>query len=959
MRYVYLIVILLFVLNLFGQVEWNTNIPVLEKDNVEVNSKLPPLQVGDYFITCWVSHLYDKYQIKAMKTDLNGNLLWNNYQIIFESDELITDLELCKTSDNNFVLLFTSGNNIQCQKRNLNNQLVWEIQPINSSEYINGAVSPDQNGGVFVYWVTPFQLSGLHLNNTGNNLFNNTPQDIYTDANALTEIKVKQMSDNNFIMIVDNSETNSFMLKLDSAGNIINGPVSLQYGHIIDIKEFQNTYLISGVSTESMSFVKKVDSNLNILATFSFIDSPLNNYSDAHDKIFSLFVDSDTVFTVIGNKKTSSTNGQIYLQKVTAQGQILYPEPGTILTSYTITNQQYPKFDLKAIQGNQGDYYLILNEPVNISTSNMKFIHVFANLVINIPANVSIANTITSITSFNKSNDILNLFFYQFKSGIQHKLYQLPFNNNFNYTLPGSMIIDYQIGKAYGDYWTRLSGTNLMIFWTDVFNDIRLQIVNPNGDLTYTENGLVLISPFKNSLTGHTNKVMDICVNEIGDKAFLIVVNDSLKVYVFNSDNEQMGNPYTNTLDARCNKQAYLMKSDDGFIAVWVRGVYSTDNKELMCQKIVNGLMQWDQGILLLEGDIAYQRKLVSFFDNYIVIADPSVRVLKITDNGSIFPEWPVDGILLTENSYSNTVKAFPTPSGVLVTWLHGNFDIDWTLHAQLISPAGNLMYPEEGIVLLEQTQTIYCDLYCDNNELYFLNYDQNIFLKKYQITESGLIPLWDSQALALGIGSYYDMWNDVSFVDCSLGCLVSYRKSFSDFYFDICVRAVSDYGFIDNADTLYINNLMPGKAFYPQMNKINEHESYLTWAFGNDIQTDAFETSNYNIYIQKINSEGFTENSGQIEIPQKLSLNCYPNPFNPTTTVSFTIPQDSKVKLGIYNIKGQQIKIIQNSFLLKGQYNLQWNGTDSNNKPVSSGVYFYRLETNDKQITRKMLLLK
>ena len=85
-----------------------------------------------------------------------------------------------------------------------------------------------------------------------------------------------------------------------------------------------------------------------------------------------------------------------------------------------------------------------------------------------------------------------------------------------------------------------------------------------------------------------------------------------------------------------------------------------------------------------------------------------------------------------------------------------------------------------------------------------------------------------------------------------------------------------------------------------------------------------------------------------------------YPNPFNPTTKISFSIPDESKVKLTVYNIKGQKVRTLVNDQLERGMHDVIWNGRNANNKSVASGVYFYRLNVNKKTYkVKKMLLLK
>ncbi|MCD4817302.1 MAG: T9SS type A sorting domain-containing protein [Candidatus Cloacimonetes bacterium] len=92
--------------------------------------------------------------------------------------------------------------------------------------------------------------------------------------------------------------------------------------------------------------------------------------------------------------------------------------------------------------------------------------------------------------------------------------------------------------------------------------------------------------------------------------------------------------------------------------------------------------------------------------------------------------------------------------------------------------------------------------------------------------------------------------------------------------------------------------------------------------------------------------------------IPAKSILQPnYPNPFNPSTSISFSVESIKGAELKIYNIQGQLVKTC-GSFA-KGNHSVKWFGKDNQNKPVSSGVYFYKLSSYSSQETRKMLLLK
>jgi predicted CXXCH cytochrome family protein len=84
-----------------------------------------------------------------------------------------------------------------------------------------------------------------------------------------------------------------------------------------------------------------------------------------------------------------------------------------------------------------------------------------------------------------------------------------------------------------------------------------------------------------------------------------------------------------------------------------------------------------------------------------------------------------------------------------------------------------------------------------------------------------------------------------------------------------------------------------------------------------------------------------------------------YPNPFNPITQIKFSIPKRSRVELSVYNILGQKVKNLVNEEMEAGNYIATWNGKDEKGFDVSSGIYFYKLNSKDYSETKKMLLIR
>jgi hypothetical protein len=79
-----------------------------------------------------------------------------------------------------------------------------------------------------------------------------------------------------------------------------------------------------------------------------------------------------------------------------------------------------------------------------------------------------------------------------------------------------------------------------------------------------------------------------------------------------------------------------------------------------------------------------------------------------------------------------------------------------------------------------------------------------------------------------------------------------------------------------------------------------------------------------------------------------------YPNPFNPTTTIEYTIPENGNVTLKIFNTLGEEVKTLVNGYMQTGSHKVIFNAS-----ALSSGVYLYRIKTRNFPSVKKMILLK
>ena len=170
-----------------------------------------------------------------------------------------------------------------------------------------------------------------------------------------------------------------------------------------------------------------------------------------------------------------------------------------------------------------------------------------------------------------------------------------------------------------------------------------------------------------------------------------------------------------------------------------------------------------------------------------------------------------------------------------------------------------------------------------------------------------------------------------VAFEGCGLLYDVSGCMTFTPLYgdtLDYDVYTIENYDGFDTYDTVYVS----GTLYIPC--------------------DDACGGAVGCIVDNTVESCGF-EKSGPTGV---VAVQNYPNPFNPTTTIELSIPQPAKVTVTIYNILGQVVTTLVDAHLGAGTHQFEWNSSKSR---AASGIYFYRVQAGDVDLTKKMLLMK
>jgi hypothetical protein len=116
-----------------------------------------------------------------------------------------------------------------------------------------------------------------------------------------------------------------------------------------------------------------------------------------------------------------------------------------------------------------------------------------------------------------------------------------------------------------------------------------------------------------------------------------------------------------------------------------------------------------------------------------------------------------------------------------------------------------------------------------------------------------------------------------------------------------------------------------------------------------------------YNDTLRTVTRAAFDPiaDSGGGETPPVFLGQCFPNPFNPSTTIRFGLAERAHVRLRIYDVSGRLVKTLVDGARGEGEHLERWNGSDNAGRTVASGVYFYRLEAGSFMETKKMVLLR
>lgn len=538
------------------------------------------------------------------------------------------------------------------------------------------------------------------------------------------------------------------------------------------------------------------------------------------------------------------------------------------------------------------------------------------------------------------------------KDGRSHLRYQC-LDQSGNILLPGDGV-DIQSGVQSNIYDYLLIGNDDSSYylWEDVrYGQLRLfaQRISPNGTNYFLEFGIAITDTAYHNQGNFVAKALPegglaVAWSEVRENEELIRV----RWQILNPDGTVLS-PIGFNITADVNYDQTHPKIDivnGNIIIIWL------EEDQLKAQKLINYSPVWgSNGSLLIESiDNGY----VTLAGSYICFEyQDEYYFNRIDENGNISAGWPFPGVAITTSR--NDIKTMDEFNGDLVyTWRDNQSGIR-VFGFQILNAAGEYVYPDNGFTICEDV-TFFDHDYLFDGCINLFHEDEsgfNILMERYDLDGN---MIWNGTTCFIQNSNSFNKLNSTKMGD---NFLVTWCTSFNEYTNTYMMQMIDADG---NPVPTNLNidefEVYSDRSTY-QLASVTDTDAAILFHRGYDVGSETtFFSSGVVSYL--INSSDLPITEDEIVTTAKIQLSNYPNPFNPTTTISFSITNDSNIELSIYNIKGQKVKTLAKNRFQKGNHSVIWNGDDESGKAVSSGLYLYKLNVNGKtEAVKKCLLLK
>ncbi len=351
----------------------------------------------------------------------------------------------------------------------------------------------------------------------------------------------------------------------------------------------------------------------------------------------------------------------------------------------------------------------------------------------------------------------------------------------------------------------------------------------------------------------------------------------------------------------------------------------------------------------LEEDYVLYTRE--SYTNNTVTLS-----ALKLAYNGDPYSGWPLTGVEVIPPS-DNYLRFLNSGimNGKLAVFVQRADDTSISIHAQLISPAAQMLWGTTGI-LVDQNEEFEYYLIPDavyEDDVTFLIYSSyNNGLGLQSVNENGqFVYPDDGVTLTSGQG----MNQGAVLAKYNNGTCSVFYVDYADNLYSLCRKDISPEGTILNPEPSYIvsnrqflgNLMIANTADYSNLG----WNDYYFYERGDAIELRSLWTCRVDAIPVGVDDP--------LPVPIVNSIQNYPNPFRESTKIVFGMKEAAQVEINVYNMKGQHVRSLMDEAKAAGNYELLWDGEDEQGRKAAAGIYFYKIHAGSFSSRKKMILLK
>jgi hypothetical protein len=1016
MRKVFTLLLLSLIVGLNAQLQWEESIPVRQSVNVEWTRASAPTPDGSV-VYVWSDVRNGDRDIFAQKVDGDGNMLWGEESgnsaypgmkegiIINGESDRQEDLVIIESGDGQTVVAWIDYRNnplegdVYAQKLDEDGNLLWDEAGVPiclaDDEQISLNIVNNGDGGAYIIWLDQRLQSG--------------PDIFGTHILADGTIAAGWETDGNPIIVESNNQTQHTFWEDGTGGAVIAwtdaraaGGSDIYIQRIAPDGELlwaENGNLLVGAEGEqSRPKVTRTSENNFFFAWqdkrsdpsgdlyMQLVDLDGNFLWDDEIELYAGYgiqrnpriqITSDDAAVVAWEDGAEEVNYKnIHVQKIDQAGEKLWAENGLAVVTAEF-DQLNPRLD----SDDAGGIWIIWDDARDGGFPN---VDIFAQHIDSAGTTQLESDGLQVCSQFSeqfsplikKSSDKIFAIWGNGNNEDGARTMQVQILNEAGEeTLPenGKVLFGGIIGNA-SHYQILENGENPVVLWEDsrdshIASQIYLQIFNPDGTFQLEDNGLsVTEMTFADQQEMHATFVPE--ENKIAVVWTEGRVDGVAYTYAQLLDldgNRLWGEEGIEVCPNEVAQQEPKISYVDGQYYISWHDTRANFDFGIYLQILnENGEAQLGpDGVEI--ADLAGEDELMLAVDDYIVwkysatFNTINIYAAKVDDAGNMAAGWPEGGLEISAASgIQENAQAIVIDEGLLLIWSDKRNPGIADIYGQIITPEGELLWEENGapLVTSENDQISSNPVFTDGLYLAWDDLEDginDIFMQSYNLDAS---TNWGENGIEIIAEDQNQKYPNL--VTNGESFLVSWEHYFGGgdagvAESDIHTQWVSAAGEKQWSDS----GVALTTAIKDQKKPISvfdgNNSAFIIWE---DARSSG-KNDIYNVYAQRVNFELMNSDENELNLYHSLQQN-YPNPFNPTTTIKFSVATDNQAtELTIYNLKGQKVKTLVNDQLAAGLHSVTWNGKDSNNNNVASGVYFYKLSNAEQTETRKMILMK